>query len=155
MDRITAGTLQHATKDRSCPRRGSSLGSWSSPPPGWARSKPPRSPVSSGTAKGAELARRFTALVRPCSGGGRQEGRVPADPAAKFEAWLAETRACGTPAMATFAASLEQDGTAVRAALPCRRGQAEAQVNRLKLLKRQSHGRAGFDLLRRRALMAA
>jgi len=28
-------------------------------------------------------------------------------------------------------------------------------VNRLKLLKRQSHSRAGFDLLRRRVLLAA
>ena len=34
-------------------------------------------------------------------------------------------------------------------------GQAEGQVNRLKLLKRQSYGRAGFDLLRQRVLMAA
>ena len=105
----------------------------------------------------AELARRFTALVRACSVGGRQEGRVPADPAAEFDAWLAEARACGIPAMATFAAGLEQDGAAVRAALtqPWSSGQAEGQVNRLKLIKRQSYGRAGFDLLRRRVLMAA
>ena len=105
----------------------------------------------------AELARRFTALVRACGVGGLQEGRVPADPAAEFDAWLAEARACGTPAMATFAAGLEQDGAAVRAALtqPWSSGQAEGQVNRLKLLKRQSYGRAGFDLLRRRVLMAA
>jgi transposase len=34
-------------------------------------------------------------------------------------------------------------------------GQAEGQINRLKLLKRQSYGRAGFDLLRRRVLFAA
>ena len=34
-------------------------------------------------------------------------------------------------------------------------GQAEGQVNRIKLLKRQSYGRASFDLLRRRVLMAA
>jgi transposase len=49
------------------------------------------------------------------------------------------------------------DGAAVRAALtePWSNGQAEGQVNRLKLLKRQSYGRAGFDLLRRRVLLAA
>ena len=65
----------------------------------------------------AELARRFTTLVHACGVGGRQESRVPADPAGEFDAWLAEVRACGTPVMATFAAGLEQDGAAVRAAL--------------------------------------
>ncbi len=38
---------------------------------------------------------------------------------------------------------------------PWSSGQAKGQVNRLKLLKRQSYGRAGFNLLRRRVLMAA
>ncbi|GAA4246886.1 hypothetical protein [Azospirillum formosense] len=33
-------------------------------------------------------------------------------------------------------------------------GQAEGQVNKLKLIKRQMYGRAGFDLLRRRVLLA-
>ncbi len=105
----------------------------------------------------ARLARRFTALVRACGVRGRQEGHAPADPAAEFNAWLAEARACEIPAMATFAAGLEQDGAAVRAALtqPWSSGQAEGQVNRLKLLKRQSYGRASFDLLRRRVLMVA
>jgi transposase len=32
-------------------------------------------------------------------------------------------------------------------------GQTEGQVNRLKLLKRQMFGRAGFDLRRRRLLL--
>jgi len=34
-------------------------------------------------------------------------------------------------------------------------GQAEGQITRLNLTKRQSYGRAGFDLLRRRVLIAA
>lgn len=70
---------------------------------------------------------------------------------------VAEARACGVSAVETFTAGLEQDGAAVRAALtlPWSSGQAERQINRLKLLKRQSYGRAGFDLLRRRVLMAA
>ena len=57
----------------------------------------------------------------------------------------------------TFAAELETDGTAIRAALtqPWSSGQAEGQINRIKLLKRQSYSRASFDLLRRRVLMAA
>lgn len=49
----------------------------------------------------------------------------------------------------SFAASLERDGAAVRAALslPWRSGQAEGQINRLKLLKRSMDGRAKLDLL--------
>jgi transposase len=64
---------------------------------------------------------------------------------------------CGIPIIETFAAGLEADGAVVRAALtePWSCGQAEGQVNRLKLLKRQSYRRAGFDLLRRRVLIAA
>ena len=105
----------------------------------------------------AGLARRFTALVRACGVKGRQGSDVPTEPAAELDRWLAKARACGVGAIETFAAGLEQDGAAVRAALtePWSSGQAEGQVNRLKLLKRQSYGRASFDLLRRRVLMAA
>ena len=101
----------------------------------------------------ASLARRFTALVRTCGVG--QATRTAA-PLANLAAWLTEARACGVSAMETFATGLEQDGAAVCAALtlPCSNGQAEGQVNRRKLLKRQSYGRASFDLLRRRVLMA-
>ncbi len=105
----------------------------------------------------AGLARRFTALVRACGVKGRQGGDVPTEPAVELDRWLAEARACGVGAIETFAAGLDMDGAAVRAALtePWSSGQAEGQVNRLKLLKRQSYGRASFDLLRRRVLMAA
>lgn len=105
----------------------------------------------------ADLARRFTALVRACGLRGRRDGAVPAAPVAELDAWLAEARACGIGALKTFAAGLEVDGAAVRAALtePWSSGQAEGQVNRLKLLKRQSYGRAKFDLLRQRVLLAA
>ena len=40
-------------------------------------------------------------------------------------------------------------------ALPWSNGQVEGQVNRLKLIKRQMYGRAGFDLLRLRVLAAS
>jgi hypothetical protein len=65
-------------------------------------------------------------------------------------------RSGGVSAVETFAAGLEQDRAAVRAALttPWSNGQAEGQITRLKLLKRQMYGRAGFDLLRRRVLLA-
>jgi transposase len=61
------------------------------------------------------------------------------------------------PAVETFAAGLEQDGAAVRAALmtPWSNGQTEGRITRLKLPKRQMYGRAGLDLLRRRMLLAA
>ena len=102
----------------------------------------------------ASLARRFTALVRGCGTG---QPTRPAAPLADLNAWLAEAHACGVSAVETFAAGLEQDGAAVRAALtePWSSGQAEGQINRLKLLKRQSYGRASFDLLRQRILIAA
>ncbi len=105
----------------------------------------------------AGLARRFTALVRACGVRGRQGGTLPAAPVAELETWLAEARACGIGAIKTFAAGLEVDGAAVRASLtePWSSGQAEGQVSRLKLLKRQCFGRASFDLLRRRVLLAA
>ena len=104
-----------------------------------------------------QLARQFTALVRACGVASRRDGHAPADPIAELDAWLAKARACCAPAIATFAAGLEADGAAARAALtqPWSSGQAEGQINRLKLLKRQSYGRAGFDLLRRRVPMAA
>jgi hypothetical protein len=102
----------------------------------------------------ASLARRFTALVRNCATG---QPTRPAAPVADLDAWLAEARVCGIGAVETFAAGLERDGAAVRAALtePWSSGQAEDQINRLKLLKRQSYGRASFDLLRQRVLIAA
>lgn len=73
-----------------------------------------------------------------------------------FEAWLGEARRCGVRAVETFAEGLEQDGDAVRAALttPWSNAQAEGQITKLKLLKRQMYGRASFDLLRHRALLA-
>ena len=70
---------------------------------------PPRCPASSRTkdAKAvAELARRFTALVRACGVKGRDVGDAPAKPAAELDAWLAEARGCGISTMETFAAGL-------------------------------------------------
>ncbi len=103
----------------------------------------------------AKLARRFTALVRNC--GISRCATADAHPVSELAAWLAEARACGVRAIATFAAGIEQDAAAVRAALttPWSSGQAEGQINRLKLRKRQSYGRAGLDLLQQRVLLAA
>jgi transposase len=100
------------------------------------------------------LARRFAELVRSC---GIHRDKAPADPSAVFGTWLEEAQSCGVPAVETFAIGLQKDEAAIRAALtmPWSSGQAEGQINKLKLIKRQMYGRANFDLLRRRVLLAA
>jgi transposase len=100
------------------------------------------------------LARRFSEIVRQR---GVLQGAKPTRCCKSFEAWLRHAQTCGVRVVGTFAAGLEQDGDAVRAALttPWSNAQAEGQVTKLKLLKRQMYGRASFELLRRRVLLAA
>lgn len=121
--------------------------------PGHAAAAVARALQDAEAARVADLARRFTALVRRC---GIQPNERHPDPRSALDAWVAEAQACGTAVMETFATGLEHDGAAVRAALttPCSNAQAEGQVNRLKLIKRQGYGRAGFELPRRRVLHA-
>jgi transposase len=71
-----------------------------------------------------------------------------------FDRWLSQARTCPMPDLQRFAARLEADLSAVRAAFssPWSSGQAEGQINRLKYLKRQMYGRAKLDLLRIRVL---
>jgi len=68
--------------------------------------------------------------------------------------WMQKATATGIPAMKFFVKGLRRDQAAVNAAffLPCSNGQVEGQVHRLKLIKRQMYGRAGFTLLHRRVL---
>lgn len=103
------------------------------------------------------LAGRFTALVRAAGKGKSVTNDQDADAAADIAAWITQARSCDAPAIATFASGLEADIAAVQAALtePWSSGQAEGQVNRLKLIKRQCYGRAGLDLLKRRMVLAA
>ena len=91
-----------------------------------------------------DLARSYTRMVRE---------KRPED----LDEWLAACAESGIGVLMSFAKGLRQDYAAVRAALeePWSSGQAEGQINRLKMLKRQMYGRAGFDLLRRRVLCAA
>jgi len=104
-------------------------------------------------AKVVDLGRRFCRIV--CSRCGTE--RADDAGVAAFDAWLNEARTCGVRVVKSFATNLDQDGPAVRAGLrlPWSSGQAEGQVNRLKLLKRSMYGRAKLDLLRRRFLLAA
>ena len=90
------------------------------------------------------LARRFATMIQ------RQEAEA-------LDPWLLSCANSRIPVLATFGTGLQRDYAAVRAALelPWSSGQAEGQINRLKMLKRQMYGRAGFDLLRSRVLRAA
>ncbi|MFJ9576224.1 transposase [Streptomyces sp. NPDC101191] len=56
----------------------------------------------------------------------------------------------------TLAAGIDRDRDAVIAGLtlPWNPGVVEGHVNRIKMLKRQMFGRAGFGLLRKRVLLA-
>jgi transposase len=105
-------------------------------------------------ARGVGLAQRLAELVRRCGVGCDQP---LADPLPVLAAWLEEACTCGIPALETFAAGLQQDEAAVGAALtlPYSSAQAEGRIHKLKLIKRQMYGRANFDLLRHRVLLAA
>ena len=93
----------------------------------------------------AELARAFAGMVRR-----RQAG--------DWEDWMRKVREPGVAReLRGFAEGLKQDEAAVRSALSLEwsNGQVEGQITKLKLLKRQSDGRAKLDLLRLRMLHAA
>lgn len=68
--------------------------------------------------------------------------------------WIQQAKNSGIPALKNFSVGLEADYEAVKAAAthPWSNGQVEGQVNRLKMIKRQMYGRAGFDLLRKRVV---
>jgi transposase len=72
-------------------------------------------------------------------------------------AWITATIDSGIDALARFARGLQEDLAAVTAGLtlPWSNGPVEGQITRLKLLKRQGYGRAGFPLLRQRIRQAA
>jgi transposase len=74
-----------------------------------------------------------------------------------LDAWLVQAKHSGIAELQSFAQGLRRDYAAVRAAFSSRwsNGQVEAQVNCLKLQKRQMFGRANFDLLRQRVLQRA
>ncbi len=68
--------------------------------------------------------------------------------------WLAAAEASGLPELREFAKGIVRDRAAVTAALQYRwsNGVTEGHVNRLKMIKRTSYGRASFALLRQRVL---
>jgi transposase len=100
--------------------------------------------LAPGIAGANQLVQAFLALVR--------EHRGDA-----LEPWMAEGAHSGLPELARFARGLQDDLTAIKAGLTLAwsNGVTEGHVHRLKLLKRQGYGRAGFGLLRQRVLQAA
>lgn len=69
-------------------------------------------------------------------------------------AWLRSAARSKLKEFIGFARGIDEDYEAVKNALTYEwsNGQLEGQVNRLKLIKRQMYGRAGFGLLRARVL---
>lgn len=75
-----------------------------------------------------------------------------------LEAWVANVQASGPPELRGFGRNLRRDWDAVHAGLTKRWSsgcvQVQGHVNKLKVIKRQMYGRARFDLLRKRVLLA-
>ncbi|MFD3940033.1 ISL3 family transposase [Streptomyces sp. NPDC058611] len=71
-------------------------------------------------------------------------------------AWLEQAEATGFPSLSSLARGLRQDFEAVTAGLTLEwnSGRVEGNVNRIKRIKRDGYGRAGFDLLRLQILHA-
>ena len=86
-----------------------------------------------------QLAMRLRGLLR----GGTVEA---------LDIWLTDARSSNIHGMRRFARTVRQDMEAVSHAVlePWSNGQAEGQINRLKMLKRAMYGRAGVELLRAR-----
>jgi transposase len=71
--------------------------------------------------------------------------------------WIAKAKNCGIYSFKRFAKTLRRDWHAVQNSLKesFSNGPVEGHINRLKTLKRQMYGRAGFELLRARLLPSA
>ncbi|MGH9397256.1 MAG: transposase [Terriglobia bacterium] len=68
--------------------------------------------------------------------------------------WIETTTGSGFPFLARFVRTLRRDLRAVELAITTlwSNGPLEGHINRLKVLKRQMYGRAGFELLKARVL---
>src|SRR4029434_9877016 len=94
-------------------------------------------------AEAIDLAEDFAHLVRQ-----RQPERL--------DAWLQRATSSTLEALQRFASGLREDYEAVKAVvtLPWSTSPVEGHINRLKMVKRQMFGRARWDLLSRRFLLA-
>jgi transposase len=91
-----------------------------------------------------QLAEQFCVMVR--TRGGDQ-----------LDTWVTAVQDAHLPILYTFVKALLKEASALRAGLTrsTSQGQTEGFVHKLKLIKRQGFGRAGFALLRQRVLHAA
>ena len=73
----------------------------------------------------------------------------------QLDTWIGKVDADDLPDLHSFVAGLRRDQQAVTngLTLPYSSGLVEGHVNRIKMLKRQMYGRAGFALLRKRVLL--
>ncbi len=96
-----------------------------------------------GLATAADLVRSFTAMLTGPHGN-------------RLQSWITTAEQAALPGIIGFATGLTSDLHAVTAGLtlPFSSGPVEGNVNRIKMIKRQMYGRAGFDLLRKRVLLA-
>jgi transposase len=81
-----------------------------------------------------------------------RRGRV-----ATLKRWIKEAGNAGIAAISRFVGQLKRDQRAVENAVAYgwSNGPVEGHINRLKAVKRQMYGRAGFELLRSRILPLA
>jgi transposase len=72
----------------------------------------------------------------------------------ELEGWLAQAEASDLPQLRSFARGIRRDQQAVTAglSLPYNSAALEGNVNKIKMVKRQMYGRAGFPLLRKRVI---
>jgi transposase len=72
-----------------------------------------------------------------------------------LEDWLTAVEADDQPQLHSFANGIRRDQQAVTAgmALPYSSAAMEGNVNTIKMIKRQTYGRAGFALLRKRVIL--
>jgi transposase len=97
--------------------------------------------VSAGLAAALDLADEFAVLIRKQSTGTLKE-------------WLSRAEVSPCLEIRNFAEGIRRDESAVNAAITMRwsNGLVEGHVNRLKTIKRQMYGRAGFALLAARVV---
>jgi transposase len=72
----------------------------------------------------------------------------------RLKTWIDSATASGFRFMAQFARTLPRDLEAVKLSMttPWSNGPIEGHINRLKAIKRQMYGRAGFELRKARVL---
>jgi len=100
--------------------------------------------INSEVDRAYDLVQQFSQMVRTRTGGEQLDG------------WLDQVERSELLELQSFAAGVKKDLDAVRAGLTwwISNGMVEGHVTKLKLIKRQGYGRAGFPLLRKRVLHA-